>query len=95
MNKYNPFIQIEEREDEVALMDRDEHTLILHNDDVNTFDHVIDTLIEVCDHDPMQAEQCAWFVHYRGKCDVKHGSFEPLNELRRELNSRGLEATVE
>ena len=50
--------------------------IILYNDDVNTFDHVIDTLIAVCNHTAEQAEQCAILVHYKGKCTVKTGSFE-------------------
>ena len=53
--------------------------LILHNDDVNTFDHVIESLVEVCGHDPNQAEQCALIAHYKGKCGVKSGT---LNELK-------------
>ena len=52
--------------------------IILHNDDVNTFDHVIESLMEVCGHDPIQAEQCAWIVHYNGKCSVKRGTFDQL-----------------
>ena len=54
------------------------HEIVLHNDDVNTFDHVIDTLIRVCNHDDLQAEQCAILVHYKGKCTVKTGSLEEL-----------------
>ena len=52
--------------------------IILHNDDVNTFDHVIESLMEVCGHDPIQAEQCAWIVHYNGKCSVKRGAYDDL-----------------
>ena len=52
--------------------------IVLYNDDVNTFDHVIETLILVCKHTAEQAEQCAILVHYKGKCTVKTGS---LNEL--------------
>ena len=55
-----------------------EHEIILHNDDVNTFDHVINCLIRYCDHTPEQAEQCAHIVHYNGKCTVKTGSFKDL-----------------
>ena len=69
--------------------------LILHNDDVNTFDFVIDALIEVCRHDPEQAEQCAWIAHYKGKCPVKQGEFDFLRSLRGELLDRGLIATIE
>ncbi len=71
------------------------NTLILHNDEVNTFDFVIRSLIEVCDHTTEQAEQCTYLVHYRGKCDVKNGDFEFLNPMRHALVERGLTATIE
>ena len=70
-----------------------EHNLILFNDDVNTFDHVIDLLIKVCDHDAIQAEQCATLVHYSGKCAVKKGEFDYLQTLGEILADNGL--TVE
>jgi ATP-dependent Clp protease adaptor protein ClpS len=70
-------------------------TLILHNDDYNTFDFVINSLIEVCKHDPIQAEQCTYLVHYRGFCEVKNGSVEKLKPMKRELLRRGLNATLE
>lgn len=69
--------------------------LVLYNDDINTFDFVIETLIEVCGHDPVTAEQCTMIVHYKGKCDVKSGSHENLLHLRNELDSRGLIAAIE
>jgi len=56
-----------------------QNEIVLFNDDVNTFDHVIDTLIYACDHVPEQAEQCALLVHYKGKCTVKTGSYDDLN----------------
>lgn len=68
--------------------------LTLHNDDIHTFDYVINALIEVCDHDIVQAEQCTYIVHYKGKCDVKKGSSEFLSPLRHELVDRGLKATI-
>ncbi|MDI3527484.1 MAG: ATP-dependent Clp protease adaptor protein ClpS [Tenuifilum sp.] len=71
-----------------------EYVLILHNDDVNTFDFVIDTLVDVCNHNPHQAEQCALITHYKGKCDIKHGSFEELENMMHELLRRGLSATI-
>lgn len=67
--------------------------LILFNDDVNTFDHVIQTLIDVCEHDFVQAEQCAWVAHYRGKCGVKSGSLTELKPIKTEMINRKL--TVE
>lgn len=70
-------------------------TLVLHNDDVNTFDYVMDTLVEVCDHSLTQAEQCATITHYKGKCEVRSGTFSEMKELRFELISRGLKASVD
>jgi ATP-dependent Clp protease adaptor protein ClpS len=69
--------------------------LVLHNDDINTFDYVMEILVEVCDHSLTQAEQCATITHFKGKCDVKSGSFAAMKELRYQLISRGLKATVE
>lgn len=71
------------------------NTLILYNDDINTFDHVIKSLVEVCGHDPVQAEQCALIVHFKGSCDVKMGIFEVLNAMSRSLNLKGLNSKVE
>jgi ATP-dependent Clp protease adaptor protein ClpS len=69
--------------------------LILHNDDVNTFDFVIETLVEVCGHNPLQAEQCAHLVHYKGKCGVKKGSYTDLEPLCLALLNKGLSATID
>jgi ATP-dependent Clp protease adaptor protein ClpS len=71
------------------------NSLVLHNDDVHTFDYVIDSLIEVCDHDTVQAEQCAYIVHYKGKCDVKKGEMETLRPLKNMLVDKGLQATID
>jgi ATP-dependent Clp protease adaptor protein ClpS len=68
--------------------------IILYNDDVNTFDHVIDTLIRVCDHTSEQAEQCAILVHYKGKCAVKTGSFDELKPQCTQLLEAGLSAEI-
>ncbi|MHC5309360.1 ATP-dependent Clp protease adaptor ClpS [Myroides sp. LJL116] len=69
--------------------------IILHNDDVNTFDHVIETLIRVCDHTPEQAEQCAVLVHYKGKCTVKTGEFSVLKPQCLQLLDAGLSAEIQ
>ncbi|MEX1002673.1 MAG: ATP-dependent Clp protease adaptor ClpS [Crocinitomicaceae bacterium] len=69
-------------------------SLVLYNDDVNTFDQVIDALIKVCKHELVQAEQCTWIVHYNGKCAVKEGEFKKLRPLRQALNERGLTAKI-
>ena len=70
-------------------------TLVLHNDDFNTFDYVMEILIEICDHSTTQAEQCATITHYKGKCEVRSGSVIAMKELRYQLISRGLKATVD
>lgn len=70
-----------------------ENHLVLYNDDVNTFDYVIELLMKVCNHDAIQAEQCAMLVHYKGRCSVKRGSFEVLEPMSAILSDAGL--TVE
>ncbi len=69
--------------------------LILHNDDVHSFDYVIETLIEVCELEMVQAEQCTYLVHYKGKCDVKKGMLDYLQPYRQGLLDRGLNATID
>ena len=69
--------------------------LILFNDDVNTFDFVIETRIEVCEHEPEQAEQCAMIAHFKGKCMVKTGDFVQLKPLFDEMTLRGLTVSIE
>jgi ATP-dependent Clp protease adaptor protein ClpS len=69
--------------------------VILYNDEVNTFDFVIETLIKVCKHDPVQAEQCTYLVHYAGKCAVKSGTFTELKPVCEALADRGLTAAIE
>ena len=73
--------------------DKEKRKLILWNDEVNSFDFVIDSLIEVCGHSPEQAETCTWIAHFKGKCPVKSGSFDELKPLYSELTNRKL--TVE
>ncbi|WP_029209583.1 ATP-dependent Clp protease adaptor ClpS [Aquimarina agarilytica] len=71
------------------------HQIVLFNDDVNTFDHVIDTLIRVCEHEPLQAEQCAMLVHYKGKCGVKTGDYKDLEPRCTALLDAGLSAEIQ
>ena len=71
-----------------------ENQIVLYNDDVNTFDHVIDTLIYACEHTPEQAEQCSIIVHYKGKCTVKTGSFPDLEPRCSMLLDAGLSAEI-
>ena len=66
----------------------------MFNDDVNTFDHVIETLIEVCEHEPEQAEQCTWIIHFKGKCAVKTGTFDKMAAMRNAICNRGISAEV-
>ncbi len=68
--------------------------IVLYNDDVNTFDHVIDTLIKVCKHTAEQAEQCAILVHYKGLCTVKTGSYDELEPQCSSLLEAGLSAEI-
>ena len=71
----------EERLEEIAVLEQEanQHEIVLYNDDVNTFDFVINSLIQVCDHTTEQAEQCTYLVHFKGKCTVKTGE---LNDLK-------------
>lgn len=69
--------------------------LILFNDDVNTFDHVIETLVKICKHDSLQAEQCAMIVHYKGKCTVKTGALSSLKPMCLGLLDAGLSAEIQ
>lgn len=71
-----------------------DNEIIMYNDDVNTFDHVIDTLIRVCNHTPEQAEQCSLIVHYKGKCTVKTGSIKELTPQCLQLLDAGLSAEI-
>ncbi|AJW63315.1 ATP-dependent Clp protease adaptor ClpS [Elizabethkingia sp. HX WHF] len=85
-----------EYEEEVLVLDQtdDVYKLVLHNDDVNTFDFVIECLIEICKHTPEQAEQCTLLVHYKGKCTVKTGAMDLLKPMHQKLLSRGLTSEI-
>ncbi|MCX6312210.1 MAG: ATP-dependent Clp protease adaptor ClpS [Bacteroidetes bacterium] len=69
--------------------------LVIYNDDFNTFQHVIISLCDICDHDPIQAEQCAHIIHNKGKCGVKRGAIEDLKSMCLALLDRGLSAKIE
>tara|TARA_R110000868_G_scaffold21640_7_gene89763 strand:- start:53812 stop:54087 length:276 start_codon:yes stop_codon:yes gene_type:complete len=71
-----------------------QNEIVLFNDEVNTFDHVIETLIGVCDHTPEQAEQCSIIVHHNGKCTVKTGDYEDLKPRCSKLLQAGLSAEI-
>ncbi len=70
------------------------HEIVLFNDEYNTFDHVIETLIYACDHTPEQAEQCSLLVHYKGKCTVKTGPYHDLKPRCSKLLEAGLSAEI-
>ncbi|MBN1158545.1 MAG: ATP-dependent Clp protease adaptor ClpS [Bacteroidales bacterium] len=82
--------------DELSSSDSsNKYQLILHNDDVHTFDYVIESLVEVCKMDVTQAEQCTYLVHYKGKCDIRRGSFNDLKPYKEGLIERELNATID
>lgn len=87
---------IEKVKEEVLLAEEvgNSNEIVLYNDDVNTFDHVIDTLIRVCNHTPEQAEQCSIIVHYKGKCTVKTGAYDELKPQCTQLLEAGLSAEI-
>jgi ATP-dependent Clp protease adaptor protein ClpS len=72
----------------------DQRNLIVFNDDINTFDHVIESLVKVCKHEAIQAEQCTHIIHHKGKCDVKRGAYEDLASMCQGLLDRGLSAEI-
>ncbi|MCW5519283.1 ATP-dependent Clp protease adaptor ClpS [Aureitalea sp. L0-47] len=86
----------EKLQEEVLLAEKEatENQIVLFNDDVNTFDHVIETLIYACDHTPEQAEQCSLIVHYKGKCTVKTGEYDDLKPRCTILLNAGLSAEI-
>ncbi|MBT0549552.1 ATP-dependent Clp protease adaptor ClpS [Riemerella anatipestifer] len=85
-----------ENEEEVGVLSSTEakHKLVLHNDDFNTFDFVIESLMEVCAHTLEQAEQCTFLVHYKGKCTVKTGNLELIEPMHKKLLLRGLSSEI-
>jgi ATP-dependent clp protease adaptor protein clpS len=96
--KYNIYCESSqtEKQTDVLLLEEEnaENKLVLYNDDVNTFDFVIESLIEVCKHTLEQAEQCTMLVHYKGKCTVKTGDMETLMLMHQKLLGRGLTSEI-
>jgi ATP-dependent Clp protease adaptor protein ClpS len=88
-----------EFEEELEVLEEVDHTdvkdLIVYNDDVNTFEHVINTLVKVCRHTHEQAEQCTIIIHYKGKCAVKKGTMDELKPMRQGICDRGISAVIE
>jgi ATP-dependent Clp protease adaptor protein ClpS len=88
--------EIDGQEDVAILEDVElENKLIVHNDEVNSFEWVIETLVDVCKHNWEQAEQCAYIIHSKGKYAVKHGDFGTLRPMKNEITDRGINATIE
>jgi ATP-dependent Clp protease adaptor protein ClpS len=85
----NEQVEVMEAVETTDLMD-----LVVFNDDVNTFDHVINTLIRVCKHTQEQAEQCTLLIHHKGKCTVKTGSFDFLRPMREAICEAGIDARI-
>ena len=85
-------------EEEVEILDQvlttDLKDLVVFNDDINTFDHVIATLIRVCNHSAEQAEQCTWIIHYRGKCSGKKGELTVLKPMKDAICDAGIDAKI-
>ena len=80
--------------DKKKLEDKSKYSLILHNDDHNTFDHVIEALVEICGHDPVQAEQCALIAHHKGSCEIKSGMKKKLLSMQAGLLNRNLSCEI-
>ncbi|TYB80382.1 ATP-dependent Clp protease adaptor ClpS [Bizionia gelidisalsuginis] len=78
----------------VEKQEKKDNEIVLYNDEVNTFDYVIDTLIYACDHTPEQAEQCSLLVHYKGQCTVKTGDLKDLEPRCSKLLQAGLSAEI-
>ncbi|MEO1049623.1 MAG: ATP-dependent Clp protease adaptor ClpS [Bacteroidota bacterium] len=87
-----------QEEELVEVLEGEEFTdvkdLVVFNDDVNTFDHVINTLVKVCNHTLEQAEQCTWLIHYKGKCAVKTGFFNELRPMKDAICEAGIDARI-
>jgi len=86
--KKNPLLR---QEDESF----NDYTLLLHNDDVHSFDYVINALIDICKHTFEQAEQCSLITHYKGSCDIYKGEFKTLKKMKNALIAMNLNATIE
>ncbi|MBA2499034.1 MAG: ATP-dependent Clp protease adaptor ClpS [Chitinophagaceae bacterium] len=83
------------QETDTDVLTEDPCTLIVWNDEVNTFEWVINTLMEICGHSHEQAEQCAYIIHFSGKYGVKQGSYDELKPMCNAITDRGIGATVE
>lgn len=91
------FNHLEKFDTEVHTVEKTQDTqnLVIHNDEVNTFDWVIEALVQVCKHDYHQAEQCSILIHSKGKYAVKEGSYDSLKPMKDAIAERGINATIE
>tara|TARA_R110002072_G_scaffold82375_3_gene187757 strand:- start:1079 stop:1393 length:315 start_codon:yes stop_codon:yes gene_type:complete len=96
--KFNPLAHLHlevEFQQELDQLVQAPKTLVIHNDDYNSFDFVIEALIEYCGHEPLQAEQCTFIIHHSGKCAVKTDMFSKLQPVWAKIINLGLTATIE
>ncbi len=94
MSSFTEIDVLEKEVIETVLKEEAVKALMLYNDDVNTFAFVTESLMSVCEHDAIQAEQCTYLIHYTGKCVVKNGTFKKLKPLCEALLERGLTAKI-
>jgi ATP-dependent Clp protease adaptor protein ClpS len=94
MNNANTNTKVVEQVDVLTVLEPN-CSLIVWNDEVNTFEWVIETLIEVCGHTEQQAEQCSLIIHNNGKYAVKEGDYETLKPMCEAITDRGINATIE
>ncbi len=80
---------------ELEVVETLEKNIVVYNDDVNTFDHVIETFVKILKHNEHQAEQCAWIIHTKGKCKVKKGTYEDLEPLCTAILDQGISAEIQ
>ena len=90
----NQILTKENEETDLLTIEDEGCSLIVWNDEINTFDWVIETLVEVCGHTPEQAEQCSLLIHFKGKCAVKKGEYEEMKTMCDAITDRGIGATV-
>ena len=93
------FMRFQYQEEELVevlddLESQEPKDLIVFNDDFNTFDHVINTLVKICKHSHQQAEQCTWLIHYKGRCIVRTGEFSKLKPMRDSICDAGIDARI-
>ncbi|MDZ4666281.1 MAG: ATP-dependent Clp protease adaptor ClpS [bacterium] len=89
--------EVTKKEEDVSVLDEvgESYQVLLYNDEVNTFDWVIECLVDICEHDELQAEQCALLVHFKGKAVVKKGELETMKSICQALCDCQLSAVVE